>query len=58
MSPFKPLGYTTVVLREGELEGDYPVYYQDSHRTQEGPEKLRPRKTSSCAPNSAGKPDG
>lgn len=34
----KALGYTTVVLREGELDGDYPVYYQDSHRTQEGPE--------------------
>lgn len=33
----KPLGYTTVVLREGVLEGDYPVYYQPDHRTQEGP---------------------
>lgn len=33
----KPLGYTTVVLREGELEGDYPVYFQPDHRTQEGP---------------------
>ncbi len=33
----KPLGYTTAVLREGELEGDYPVYFQPDHRTQEGP---------------------
>ena len=33
----KPLGYTTVVLREGELEGDYPVYFQPDHRTQGGP---------------------
>ncbi len=28
-----PCGYTTVVLEEKEPEGEYPFYYQGSHRT-------------------------
>lgn len=28
-----PYGHTTVVLDESELEGDYPLYYQGNHRT-------------------------
>lgn len=33
MAKVAPYGYTTVVLREKELEGDYPIYFQGQHRT-------------------------